>query len=109
MSYTIKATQNGDGSVTLKYHGDAQGLVDHCADYARSYREGERKQNGWGIGARKVLSIDPIVAMEVARQRGMDYFNPDLWKEFMHRDYSKFRCIDDKRMFTRRGATIIQV
>lgn len=103
MSYKIELKENSDGTAVLKYSGDAQGLVDHCAEYARSYREGERRMDGLGIGARKVLSIDPVVAMDVAQKRGMDYFNPDLWREFYSRDYAKFRCIEDKRLFGRRN------
>ena len=99
MSYKIRYHERADGTSVLQYTGDAQDLVDHCADYARQFREGERHQNGMGIGARKVLSIDPVVAMDVAQKRGMDFFNPDLWKEFYDRDYAKFRCIDDKRLF----------
>ena len=105
MSYKITLKENSDGTAVLQYSGDAQGLVDHCAEYARSYREG-RRQDGLGIGARKVLSIDPVVAIDVAQKRGMDYFNPDLWKEFYSRDYSRFRCIDDKRLFKTRRRII---
>ena len=107
MSYRITVKEGPDGHGVIQYSGDAQGLVDHCAEYARSFREGERRMNGMGIGARKVLSIEPVVAMDVAQKRGMDYYKPDLWKEFYGRDYSKFRCVDDKSLFGRRGRSRI--
>lgn len=101
MSYKITYHERSDGTSVLQYSGDAQGLVDHCAEYARAYRE-HGVPNGMQIGARKMLSIDPVVAMDVAQKRGMDFFNPDLWNIFKDRDYSKFRCIDDKRYFRRK-------
>lgn len=106
MSYKIIYHENPNGNPVLQYKGDAQGLVDHCASYAQGMREltrSQREQRGLGMGLRKVLSIDPIVAMDVAQKRGLDWFNPDLWNEFMDRDYAKFRTSDDKRVYQRRS------
>jgi len=107
MSYRMTYHEDADGRGIIRYSGDAQGLVDHCADYAKAHRE-----NGRFAAAkkdmRKILSIDPVVAMEVARQRGMDYFNPELWREFTGRDYAKFRCVDDSRLWKGGGRKLLK-
>lgn len=104
MSYKITYHETSAGNPVLQYKGDAQGLVDHCASYAQGMRDltrTQRERAAIGIGLRKVLSVDPIVAMDVAKKRGMDCFNPDLWREFMDRDYSKFRTSDDRTVYQR--------
>ena len=108
MSYKISYSEDASGNAVLRYSGDAQGLVDHCADYARAHREngGVKNANGLGVGARKVLSLDPVVMMEIAHKHGLDYFDPAIYDIAMGRDYSKFRCIDDKLRFKTAGRKV---
>jgi hypothetical protein len=94
MSYRITYDEDADGNSILRYSGDAQGLVDACAEEARNRREHGRFASDKGE-MRKILSLDPVVLMEVARQRGMNPFDPALFDVFKGRDYSKFRTVDD--------------
>lgn len=99
MSYSITATEDAEGRTILRYRGDAQALVDACADEARGWRErgvfAPRLAN-----RRKIMSLDPVVAMEIARAHGIPYSNLDAIFKIAHgRDYSRFRCVDDTRLW----------
>lgn len=94
MSYRITYNEDSDGNAILRYHGDAQDLVDHCADYARDHREmGRFAANKPDM--RKVMSVDPVVMMDICHKHGLDYFDPGVYEILKGRDYSKFRCVDD--------------
>jgi len=101
MSYRITYDEDADGNSILRYSGDAQGLVDACAEEARAAREhGRFAQKG---DMRKIMSLDPVVLMEVAKQRGMNPFDPALFDVLKGRDYSKFRTVDDPLLWKRGG------
>lgn len=97
MSYRITYREDADGNSILQYSGDVQNLVDACADEARARREMPRMKRGSHM--RKVLSINPIVLMQIAQEKGLDYFDPAVFDIAMGRDYSRFRTVDDKLLF----------
>ncbi len=106
--YKITWDRDSNGNDVLRYTGDAQGIVDHCADYARDLRDhGQPKDNE--LGLRKVMSVDPVVMMEICRQTGMDYFNPDLINVLKGRDYSRFHCSNDKRYYKSSRSKIVSL
>ena len=105
MSYKIKYHERPDGTMVLQYSGDAQSLVDHCADYVRANQQAGQSDL-MRRPFRKKLSIDPVVALHEAQKRGMDPFDPDLWKVFKDRDFAKFRTDEDKRYFRTRNPVI---
>ena len=94
--YRITYKEDAEGNSILQYNGDLQSLVDACADEARARREMGRKR---GSHMRKVLSIDPIVLMQIAQEKGLDYFDPAVFDIAMGRDYSRFRTVEDKLLF----------
>lgn len=100
MGYRITYHEDATGHTVLKYSGDAQDIVDQAAAEAREHREHGRHA---GISEfRKVMELDPIVMMEVARIHGLDPYDSKVVDIMMGRDYSKFRCVDDKRLFSGR-------
>lgn len=100
MSYTITPKMDADGTLHLQYHGDAQTLVDHCADFARGMRERPTTRMP---NRRKIMSVPPEVMMKVAIENGIDFHNTAaIWKILKGRDYSKFRCVDDGLLFGHR-------
>lgn len=97
MSYRITYTEDADGNSILRYHGDAQNLVDACA---AEMRDNEAQRGRPLKNMRKIMSLDPVVLMDVARQQGItDYFNPDLFDLLKDRDYSRFRTVNDRRLW----------
>ena len=48
---------------------------------------------------RKIMAIDKIVLMEVAKQNGLSPFDPRVFEIMKGRDYSKFRTVDDKLLW----------
>ncbi len=96
MSHRITYRPNTDGSFTLVYKGDAQSLVDACAAEARAHRERGRQVNG---DMRRVMSIDQVVLMDIAKKHGLSPFDPRVFEIAKGRDYSKFRTVDDRRYF----------
>lgn len=106
MSYRVTYHEEADGRVVLRYSGDAQMLVDACADEAKANREQFGRHSSAGMrrsmGLRRTMSIDPVVLMEIARQHGIsDPFDPAVFAIAKGRDYSKFRCVEDKLLFKR--------
>ena len=93
MSYKITATEDSDGRTVLRYHGDAQAIVDAAAAEAREHREHGRFSGRSDF--RKIMELDMVVMMDVARSHGLSYFDPKIAEIMMGRDYSKFRCVDD--------------
>lgn len=59
-----------------------------------------------GSHMRKVLSIDPIVLMQIAQEKGLDYFDPAVFDIAMGRDYSRFRTVEDKLLFKDRSRQV---
>ena len=103
-SYRISYDEDADGHPILKYTGDAQGLVDACAKEARARRENPKPISDTSSNMRKMISLDPVVAMEIARVHGIPYWDmAAIFKVARGRDYSRFRCVDDARYFGRRG------
>lgn len=108
--YRITYDEDGDGRSILKYSGDMQGLVDACAKEARARREVRKPISDKSSNMRKMLSLHPLVAMKIAHEHGIPYWDMDaIFKVASGRDYSKLRTVEDKRYFSRRGATIIRV
>ena len=101
MSYKITATEDAEGRTILRYSGDAQSLVDACAEEVRARRE-HGKFSARPSDMRKVMSLDPVVLMGIAQKHGLNYFDPAVFEIAKDRDYSKFRCVDDKRLFRSR-------
>lgn len=104
-SYRITYRQESDGTHVLQYSGDVQNLVDACADEARARREMVRTTVP-GSRMRKMMSIDPLVLMQIAQQRGLDYFDPAVFQIARGRDYSRFRTVDDKLFFKDRSRKV---
>ena len=101
MSYKITASEDSEGRTILRYSGDAQGLVDACAARARAHREHGHFAPTRDI--RKVLSLDPIVMMQIAHEHGLQYNDPAIFEIAKGRDYSKFRCVDDALLWKSAG------
>lgn len=101
MSYRITYDEDSEGRPILRYHGDVQTLVDACADEARGRREQGTKND-----LRRTLSLDPVVMMQIALENGLDFFDPAVFDIASGRDYSRFRCIDDKRMWKHRSSQV---
>lgn len=101
MSYRITATEDSEGRTILRYSGDAQGLVDACAARARAHREHGRFAPKGDI--RKVLSLDPVVMMQIAHEHGLQYNDPAIFQIAKDRDYAKFRCVDDPLLWKGAG------
>jgi len=40
--------------------------------------------------------------MGIAQKHGLNYFDPAVFEIAKDRDYSKFRCVEDKRLFRSR-------
>ena len=93
----ITYSEDAEGRVILKYSGDAQSIVDACAEAARETRE-LRPRRGVA-NMRKIMSVHPHVAMEIAHRHGLDYYDPAIFEYLKDRDYSRFRTVDDKRLF----------
>lgn len=100
MSYDISVDVEADGRTVIKYSGDASAIVEAAAAEARGHREHGRFSGRSEF--RKVLELDPIVMMEVARIHGLDPYDSKVVEIMMGRDYSKFRCVDDPLLFSRR-------
>ena len=107
MSYRIKYREDADGNPILQYSGDAQALVDACAEEVRARREHGTSRRPADI--RKVMSLDPVVLMDIAQKNGLSYFDPAVFEIAKDRDYSKFRCVDDKRLFRSRRRQYVLV
>lgn len=101
MSYRIKYREEPDGTAVLEYSGDVQNLVDACADEARAKREMKTRSH-----MRKMMSIDPVVLMQIAHEHGLDYFDPQVFEIAKGRDYARFRTTDDKLYFKDRSRQI---
>lgn len=101
MSYRITVTDDSDGRTVLRYSGDAQNLVDACAARARAHRE--EGHFAPKADMRKVLSLDPVVMMQIAHQHGLAYNDPAIFQIAKGRDYAKFRCVDDKLLWKSAG------
>lgn len=103
MSYTITPKMDSDGNLHLQYRGDAQAVVDHCADFARGMRE---RSTTAMPKRRKIMSVPPEVMMKVAIEHGIPFHNTSaIWEILKGRDYSKFRCVDDGLLFGHRRQT----
>lgn len=95
-SYKIEVKEEGEHLV-MKYTGDAQFLVDGCAEELRANRErGRPREMPW---MRRTMSIDQVVLMEIAREHNLSPFDDRVFEIARGRDYSKFRTVDDKRYF----------
>lgn len=105
--YRISYDEDASGNVILRYQGDAQGLVDACAAEARGQREAPRRISAAHSNFRKTLSLDPVVMMQIAQERGIPFDDLDaIFAAARDRDYSKFRCVDDKTLFRGKGRII---
>ncbi len=110
MSYRITYHEDADGNSILRYSGDVQGLVDACAKEVRGNRENRKPISTRTANMRRTMSLDPVVMMSICHEHRIPYWDLDaIFKVARDRDYSKFRTVDDKRYFSRRGATIISV
>lgn len=97
-----------DDKIILRYQGDAQALVDACAKEARANRERPKPVSAKNAGMRRMMALDPVVMMSIAHEHGIPYWDLDAIFKIAHdRDYSKFRCVDDKRFFQNSGRKII--
>lgn len=103
--YRIRYKQDSEGNDILEYSGDLQNLVDACADEARARREMGNQRKG-GFSMRKMMSIDPIVLMQIAQANGLDYFDPAVFEIAKGRDFSRFRTADDKLYFKDRSRKV---
>lgn len=101
MSYRITASEDAEGRTILRYSGDAQNLVDACAARARAHREHGKFAPSQDM--RKVMSIDPVVMMEIARLHGLAYNDPAIFQIAKGRDYARFRCVDDPLLWKNAG------
>lgn len=101
MSYRITVTDEADERTVMRYSGDAQNLVDACAARARAHREEGRFAPGRDV--RKIMSLDPIVMMQIAHQHGLAYNDPAIFQIAKGRDYAKFRCVDDTLLWKSAG------
>lgn len=106
--YRISYHEDADGNSVLRYSGDASALIDACAKEVAANREkGKTRIREQNFG-RRMMCLDPVVMMEVARQNGItDYFDPAIRKIMRGRDYSKFRTAEDTRYFKDRSRKII--
>ncbi|MDE2101735.1 MAG: hypothetical protein KGL39_31100 [Patescibacteria group bacterium] len=98
MTYRVTYDEDADGRSILRYSGDAQGLIDACAKEARDAREHGRFTKR-PHHMRKIMSVDPVVMMDIAHKTGLDYFDPAVFEILKGRDYSKFRTVDDRRLW----------
>ena len=99
MSYNITYHEESDGTVVLKYTGDVQLLVDACASEMRGHREQGKPKSD----LRRTMSLDPVVMMQIAQENGLDFYDPAVFDIASGRDYSRFRCIEDKLMWKTRA------
>lgn len=97
MTYKVDVKQEADGTLVMRYSGDAQYLVDACAHEARGNREagGHRAMPDM----RKIMRLDPVVLMDIAHRHGLDYYDPQVFEIAKGRDYSKFRTVNDRLLF----------
>lgn len=102
MSYRIKYEEDSQGNYILKYSGDVQNLVDACADEVKANREQRGRFASNQSDMRKMMSLDPVVLMEIARQHGIsDPYDQAVFEIAKGRDYSRFRTKDDALYFKR--------
>ena len=99
-----------DGTLVLRYQGDAQHLVDHCAEAAREDRE---RRDMKVHSRRRLLSLPREVIYKIALDQGQRLDNIDMervWKEAMSRDYSKFRTMDSGKPYRqRRRSSVVAI
>lgn len=96
MSYRIRYHEDSEGHTVLQYSGDAQHLVDACAQQVRAQREAPKRS------FKQMMSLDPVVLMDIAHKHGIPYYDPAVFEIAKDRDYSRFRCAEDKRYFKSR-------
>jgi len=99
MGYRTTYHEEADGTMVLKYHGDAQSIVDACAAEAREYRE--KTAFAKPAKYRTLMKVDPVVLMDVAQKAGLNCFDPAVFDLLKGRDYSKFRVANDKTLWKR--------
>jgi len=105
--HKITYHEESDGTLVLKYSGDVQNLVDACAEAARGQRESPRPISDARMNMRKTMSLDPVVMMHIANTHGIPYSDMEaIFKVARSRDYSRFRCMDDKTFFRDRTVKI---
>lgn len=92
--------------MVLRYSGDAQSLIDACAKEATANRESPRRISSATAGMRRTMSLDPVVLMDIAQKHGVNYFDPAVFEIAKDRDYSRFRCVEDKTLFRSRRKII---
>lgn len=94
MSYRITCHEQ-DGRLVMRYSGDAQGLVDACAKEANDNARLGRFQRPKDL--RKIMSIDPVVLMELERRTGLSFLKPgesdELIRMLKDRDYKRFHTV----------------
>ena len=100
-SYRITYDEDAQGNMILRYSGDVQNLVDACAEDVRLNREQRGPHAAGKSDLRKMMSLDPVVLMEIAKQNNLSPFDPAVFEIAKGRDYSRFRTVDDKLYFKR--------
>ncbi len=110
MSYRITYHQESDGREVLRYSGDVQGLVDACAKEVAANRENPKKVSGRNSNMRRTMSLDPVVMMDICHKHGIPYDDLEaIFAVAKDRDYSRFRCVDDKTLFRKAAKRLIVV
>lgn len=83
--------EHSDGSVTFQTVGDAQGVLDVCAEMRA---ENHRKDDGM----RHVMRVPTEIMDEIRIKYGWDFMNPDHWpyvfKILKGPEYRGFRTYD---------------
>lgn len=103
-----------DGTLVLRYQGDATKLVDACAAAAREDRE--RRDGDKTHKRRRLLSIPREVLYQIALEQGISLdrlarepaLMERVWTLAMGRDYSKFRTLDSSKPYrqSRRSSVV---
>lgn len=99
-----------DGTIVMRYQGDAGKLIDSCAQAARADRE---RYGSKMPRKRRRLSVPREVLYKIALERGIPLSRihehmEEIWKIAESRDYSKFRTLDSAKAYrqSRRSSVV---
>ena len=110
MTYRVTYDEDAEGRSVLRYSGDVQGLVDACAKEAAANRETPKRITTRSSNMRRTMALDPVVMMDICHKHGIPYDDLDaIFAVAKGRDYSRFRCVEDKTLFRKAVPKLIVV
>lgn len=110
MTYRVTYHEDSEGRSILRYSGDVQGLVDACAKEAADNRHNRKPISTRTSNMRRTISLDPVVMMDICHKHGIPYDDLEaIFAVAKDRDYSRFRCVDDKTLFRKAAPKLIVV